>query len=64
MNKEEIVKLIAGRIENEMRKHPTLEWQMIAASKIYSQWFEFLNNENQELQAKVRELEELINTKN
>jgi len=46
LGKDEVVKLIKGRIEDEYRKHPSLDWAQISASKIYSQWFEYLNNEN------------------
>jgi hypothetical protein len=49
MEKEEIINLIKGRIEVECRKHGTLDWPRIAAGKIYTEWFEYFNNENQEL---------------
>jgi len=42
---EEIVSLIKGRIMDEYRKHPDLDWQKIAATKIYEQWFEFIRLE-------------------
>ena len=57
MEKEEIINLIKGRIEDEQRKHPLLDWSRIAAAKIYTEWFEYFNNENQELKAKISELE-------
>lgn len=41
MTKEEQIKLIAGRIRDEHRKHPDLDWAEIAASKLQSQWSEF-----------------------
>lgn len=41
MTKEEQIKLIAGRIRDEYRKHPDLDWAEIAASKLQSQWSEF-----------------------
>lgn len=56
MEKTEIIKLIAGRIEDEHRKHPTLNWQEISASKIYSQWFEFFDN-------KIKEAKSVSKTK-
>ena len=49
MEKEEIINLIKGRIEDEQRKHPLLDWSRIAAIKIYTEWFEYFDNENQEL---------------
>lgn len=63
MEKEQIVNLIKGRIEDEQRKHPLLDWSRIAAIKIYSEWFEYFNNENQELKAKISELEKCDNAK-
>lgn len=57
MVKEEVLRLIKGRIEDEHHKHPLLDWSAIAANKIYSQWFEYLNNENQDLQDKISKLE-------
>lgn len=60
MVKEEVLRLIKGRIEDEHHKHPLLDWSAIAANKIYSQWFEYLNNENQDLQDKISKLEKEI----
>ena len=57
MEKEEIINLIKGRIEDECRKHAKLDWSRIAAGKIYTEWFEYFDNENQELKAKISELE-------
>ncbi len=57
MEKEEVIKLIAGRIEDEHRKHPDLNWEKIAAGKIYSQSFEFYQSENEALTKRVAELE-------
>ena len=57
MVKEEVLKLIKGRIEDEHHKHPLLDWSAIAANKIYSQWFEYFNNENKDLQDKISQLE-------
>ena len=48
MDKEEVIKLIKGRIEDEYRKHPLLDWPRIAAGKIYTEWFEYFNNEIKE----------------
>lgn len=53
MEKEEIINLIKGRIEDECRKHGTLDWPRIAAAKIYTQWFEYFNNQNQELKEEM-----------
>jgi len=47
MTKEEIINLIAGRIIDESRKHPNLEWHKIAAAKIYTQWTEFFKEEEE-----------------
>jgi hypothetical protein len=57
MEKEEIINLIKGRIEVECRKHGTLDWPRIAAGKIYTEWFEYFDNENQELKDKISQLE-------
>lgn len=53
LGKDKVVKLIKGRIEDEYRKHPTLDWAQISASKIYSQWFEYFNNENKDLKSQL-----------
>ncbi len=37
----EIINLIAGRITDEYRKHPSLDWAKIAATKIHNQWIEY-----------------------
>lgn len=50
---EEAIELIKGRIMDEYRKHQTLDWSNIAARKIHSQWFEYYNQQNQELQSKI-----------
>ena len=63
MEKGEIINLIKGRIEDEQRKHPLLNWSRIAAIKIYTEWFEYFDNENQELQARILELEKSDNAK-
>lgn len=55
-SKEENINLIAGRIMDEYRKHPLLEWHKIAASKIHSQWFEYYENQNKELTDKIADL--------
>ena len=57
MLKEEIINLIKGRIEVECRKHAKLDWPRIAAGKIYTEWFEYFNNENQELKDKITQLQ-------
>ena len=48
MEKEEIINLIKGRIEVECRKHAKLDWARIAAGKIYTEWFEYFDNEIKE----------------
>lgn len=40
MNKEEVIKSITQRIKDEYRKHKDLDWEEIAARKIYSTHFE------------------------
>lgn len=42
--KEEIISSIKKRIESEQRKHQNLDWQEIAARKIYSTYFDAQNN--------------------
>ncbi len=37
----EKINLIAGRIIDEYRKHPDLDWNLIAAKKLYSQWSDY-----------------------
>ena len=44
MTKEEIVALIESRIKSEYRKHKTIDWEKIAALKIYSNLYS-INNE-------------------
>jgi len=51
--KDEQIDLIAGRIIDEYRKHPLLEWNKIAAAKIHSQWFDYLNQQTKELQEQL-----------
>lgn len=62
-SKEDIVKLIKGRIMDEYRKHPLLDWSQSSASKIYSQWFEYFNNEIQSLKEQLSDKEEQIRLK-
>lgn len=59
MTKEETINLIAGRIIDEYRKHSYSieDWNKIAASKIYSQWFEFYDQQTKELQQRVEQLQ-------
>ena len=40
MQKEQAIALIKGRIIDEQRNKPNLDWQEIAARKIYSSLFE------------------------
>ena len=55
---EEAIELISGRIMDEYRKHQSLDWAKIAARKIHSQWFEYYNQQNQELQRQVEKLKD------
>jgi hypothetical protein len=57
MGREEIINLIKGRIEGEYYKHPLIDLSKIAAIKIYTELFEYFNNENQELKDKISQLE-------
>lgn len=43
MNKDEIVILITERIKSEHRKHKEIEWERIAAYKIYASLNELFN---------------------
>ena len=52
MEKEKVIELIAGRIMDERRKHPLLEWDKIAAAKIYSQWIEYFKETNKWISVK------------
>jgi hypothetical protein len=49
MSKENIIKLIKERIKTEYDKHKNLEWDLIAAKKIYNNLYEPINNINMEL---------------
>lgn len=59
MSKEEQIDLIAGRIIDEYRKHPLLEWNKIAASKIHSQWFEHYTDEIAELKSQFEQSDKM-----
>lgn len=61
MEKEQVIKLIAGRIRDEKNKHPNLDWEEIAATKIYEQWFEYYQNEIILLNAKIRLMNKDVN---
>ena len=54
MQKEQAIALIKGRIIDEQRNKPNLDWQEIAASKIYSQWSEYFEGE------KIKALNQLL----
>jgi predicted transcriptional regulator len=56
-SRDKEINLIAGRIMDEYRKYPSLEWNKIAASKIHSQWFEYFSKQTKELQQKVEQLQ-------
>jgi hypothetical protein len=60
MEKEKVIELIEGRIIDEYRKHPDLKWNLIAAQKIYGQWFEYLNDQIKELDKKLLEKDKEI----
>ena len=56
MSKEETIKLIEGRINDEFKKHPDLNWSLISAQKIYSQWNEYYVNEINDLKERIQTL--------
>jgi phage host-nuclease inhibitor protein Gam len=60
MEKQKVIDLIAGRIIDEYRKHQLLEWNKIAAAKIYSQWFDFLNEQITEMEKEIKSLKERV----
>lgn len=41
MDKDTSISLITGRITDEYKKHPKLNWSRIAAGKIYTEWSEY-----------------------
>lgn len=43
LNKEQIIAMITQRIKDEHRKHPLINWQEIAAAKIYDS---FISNQS------------------
>lgn len=59
-SKEEKINLIAGRIIDEYRKHHSLEWHKIAASKIYSQWFEYYDQQSKFFLEEIERLKQSI----
>jgi len=56
MTKEETINLIAGRIIDEYRKHPDLNWSLISAQKIYSQWNEYYSQQTKALTDEIERL--------
>jgi hypothetical protein len=62
MEKEKVIELIASRIIDEYRKHniSISDWNMIAAHKIYSQWFAVLNEQITEKDKEIKSLKERI----
>lgn len=56
ISREESIKLIAGRIEDEFRRHANSEFPKIAARKIHEQWTEYYT---EQLSAKNTEIEKL-----
>lgn len=61
IDKEKAIELIAGRIDDEFKKHPQLNWQKIAASKIHSQWFEQSQSALEEKQRDLEQCKDLAN---
>lgn len=63
MTKEETIKLIAGRIMDEFRKHVSHieDWPKIAAAKIYTQWNEYYLKSvtDEEIETRLRELRKI-----
>ena len=64
MQKEQEIALIKGRIIDEQRKHPDLDWQEIAARKIYSQRSEYFEKEISRIKHEHSELELLYRDAN
>lgn len=63
-SRDKEINLIAGRIMDEYRKHPSLEWNKIAASKIHSQWFEYFSKQTKALTDEIEGLkQDLFNIK-
>ena len=58
LSAEEIKNLIAGRILDEYRKHPDLDWSAIASGKLYSQWDEYYGNQITSLKKQVDTMRE------
>ncbi len=62
MEKDQAIALIKGRIMDEYRKHPQLDWADIAARKLYEQWNEyFKDNQSREEGSGKLPLSELKN---
>ncbi len=49
MEKDQAIALIKGRIMDEYRKHPQLDWADIVARKLHEQWNEYFKD-NQSLE--------------
>lgn len=59
----EVTSLIKGRIQDEFRKHPDLDWAEISAGKLYYQWSEFFGTTLQsELTSVKAELDNALKT--
>ena len=59
-SRDKEINLIAGRIIDEYRKHPDLNWSLIAAQKIYSQWNEYYNQQTKALTDEIEKLQSRI----
>jgi len=55
MESARVIELIAGRIMDEYRKHPTLDWAKIAAIKIHDQWIEYFMSANKKSQTETKQ---------
>lgn len=61
INKDEAIKLIAGRIIDEHRKYSQIEtWPKITAEKLYNQWLEFFQSERDSLKEQLNSKEVAI----
>lgn len=58
LDKDQAISLIKGRIMDEYRKHPQLDWADIAARKLYEQWNEYFkaNQSREEGSGKLEEV--------
>lgn len=59
LTEQERIRLIAGRITDEYRKHPSLDWAQIAAIKLNEQWADY-QVQLEEKDKRIRQLEATV----